>query len=190
MHIVTWEILFVRTTPGTRKVDPIEGLTMFDKLKNQRELFGHKLGSALTMEQDVLDMLGNLEEEAQRSELKQQLRHHAGETRQQIDNIEQVFRALGEEPDDSPCLVTKALDKQAKADIKMADNELVDAVILSGAAETEHHEIAVYEALIAQAEHFAKPDVVRLLQQNLEMEQHTLEEVKQAQQRQLAGATA
>jgi ferritin-like metal-binding protein YciE len=162
---------------------------MFDKLKNQRELFGHKLGSALTMEQDVLDMLGNLEEEAQRSELKQQLRHHAGETRQQIDNIEQVFRALGEEPDDSPCLVTKALDKQAKTDIKMADDELVDAVILSGAAETEHHEIAVYESLLTEAEQIGEPEITRLLQQNLEIEQHTLEEVKQ-QQRQVIGAAA
>jgi ferritin-like metal-binding protein YciE len=162
---------------------------MFDKLNNQRELFGHKLGSALTMEQDVLDMLGNLEEEAQRSELKQQFRHHAGETRQQIDNIEQVFRALGEEPDDSPCLVTKALDKQAKADIKMADDELVDAVILSGAAETEHHEIAVYESLLTEAEQIGEPEITRLLQQNLEIEQHTLEEVKQ-QQRQVIGAAA
>jgi ferritin-like metal-binding protein YciE len=137
----------------------------------------------------VLDMLGNLEEEAQRSELKQQLRHHAGETRQQIDNIEQVFRALGEEPDDSPCLVTKALDKQAKADIKMADNELVDAVILSGAAETEHHEIAVYESLLAEAEDFRNEEITRLLRQNLEIEQHTLEEVKQ-QQRQVVTAAA
>jgi ferritin-like metal-binding protein YciE len=162
---------------------------MFDKLNTQRELFGHKLGSALTMEQDVLDMLGNLEEEAQRSELKQQLRHHAGETRQQIDNIEQVFRALGEEPDDSPCLVTKALDKQAKTDIKMADDELVDAVILSGAAETEHHEIAVYESLLAEAEEFQNEEINRLLRQNLEIEQHTLEEVKQ-QQRQVMTAAA
>jgi ferritin-like metal-binding protein YciE len=163
---------------------------MFEKLNTPREVFGHQLGSALTMEQDVLDMLGDLEDKARSNELKQQFHHHADETRQQIDNIEQVFRALGEEPDDSPCQVTKALDKEAKANIKMADDSVVDSVILSGAAETEHHEIAVYEALIAQAEHFAKPDVVQLLQQNLEMEQHTLEEVKQAQQRQLAGATA
>jgi ferritin-like metal-binding protein YciE len=162
---------------------------MFDKLNDQRELFGHKLGSALTMEQDVLDMLGDLEDKAQRSELKERFRHHADETRQQIDNIERVFRALGEEPDDSPCQVTKALDKEAKANLKMADDNLVDAVILSGAAETEHHEIAVYETLLAQAEKFGEPDVVRLLQQNLEIEQHTLDEVKQ-QQRQLAGAVA
>ena len=162
---------------------------MFDKLNDQRELFGHKLGSALTMEQDVLDMLGNLEQEAQRSELKQQFHHHADETRQQIDNIEQVFRALGEEPDDSPCAVTKALDKEAKANIKMADDSIVDAVILSGAAETEHHEIAVYESLLTQAEPFGNPEITRLLQQNLEIEQHTLDEVKQ-QQRQLATTAA
>jgi ferritin-like metal-binding protein YciE len=162
---------------------------MFDKLNNQRELFGHKLGSALTMEQDTLDMLGDLEDKAQRTELKQQFHHHAEETRQQIDNIEQVFRALGEEPDESPSPVTKALDKEAKADIKMADDSVVDAVILTGAAETEHHEIAVYESLITQAEELGQPDAVRLLQQNLEIEQHTLEEVKQ-QQRQVATATA
>jgi len=154
---------------------------MFDKLNNSREAFGHKLGSAHQMEQDVLEMLGELEKKTQRDQLKRQFRHHADETRQQIENIEQAFRALGEKPDDSPCQVTKALDKEAKANIKMADDSVVDTVILSGAAETEHHEIAVYESLIAQAEQLGKPDVVKLLQQNLEMEQHTLDEVKKAQ---------
>ena len=162
---------------------------MFDKLNNNREVFGHKLGSALTMEQDVLDMLGDLEDKAQRDELKQQFRHHAEETRHQIDNIEQVFRALGEKPDESPCPVTKALEKEAKANIKIADDSVVDTVILSGAAETEHHEIAVYESLITQAEELGQPDVLPLLKQNLEIEQHTLDEVKKAQ-RELVGATA
>jgi ferritin-like metal-binding protein YciE len=162
---------------------------MFDKLNNQREFFGHQLGAALTMEQDVLEMLGDLENKANDGKLKQQFRHHAEETRQQIGNIEQAFRALGEEPDDSPCMVTKALEKEAKANLKMADDSVVDAVILSGAAETEHHEIAVYESLITQAEELGQPDVVRLLQQNLEIEQHTLDEVKQ-QQRQVAHAAA
>lgn len=55
-------------------------------------------------------------------------------------------------------------------------------MILSGAAETEHHEIAVYEGLITEAEAMGKQDIVRLLQQNLEQEQHTLEEVKRATQ--------
>jgi ferritin-like metal-binding protein YciE len=154
---------------------------MFDKLNNPREVFGHKLGSALTMEQNVLEMLGDLEDESQRDELKQQFRHHADETRQQIANIEQSFRAMGEEPDDSPCPAIKGLEADAKANIKMADDSVVDDVILAGAAATEHHEIAVYETLITHAEELGEPDIVQLLQQNLDQEQHTLEEVTRAQ---------
>ena len=131
---------------------------MFEKLNSPQELFQYKLGAALKMENTVLGMLGDLEEAAQKDDLKQQFRHHADETREQIRNIEQAFSVLGEEPDDS----------------------LVDAVILSGAAETEHHEIAVYEGLITEAEAMGKQDIVQLLSQNLEQEQHTLEEVKHA----------
>jgi ferritin-like metal-binding protein YciE len=154
---------------------------MFDSLNNPREVFGHKLGSALTMEQNVLEMLGDLEDESQSEELKQQFRHHADETRQQIANIEQSFREMGEEPDDSPCPAIKGLEADAKANIKMADESVVDDVILAGAAATEHHEIAVYETLITHAEELGQPQIVQLLQQNLEQEQHTLQEVTQAQ---------
>jgi ferritin-like metal-binding protein YciE len=162
-------------------MDPNEGRSMFDRLNNPREVFGHKLGSALTMEQDVLEMLGDLEDESQRDELKQQFRHHADETRQQITNITQAFRAMGEEPEDKPCAAVKGLEADAKANIKMADKSVVDDVILAGAAATEHHEIAVYETLITHAEELGEPNVVQLLEQNLEQEKHTLEEVTKAQ---------
>jgi len=130
----------------------------------------------------VLEMLGNLEEAAQSDQLKQQFGHHADETRQQIQNIEKAFSALGEEPDDSPCPAIEGLDKEGKANLKKADDSLIDAIALSAAAETEHHEIAVYEGLITEAEAMGQQDIVQLLQQNLEQEQHTLEEVKQATQ--------
>lgn len=155
---------------------------MFEKLKTPRDVFHYKLGAALTMENTVLEMLGNLEEAAQQDHLKQQLSHHAEETRQQIANLERAFGALGEEPDDSPCPAIQGIDKEGKANIKKADDSVIDAVILSGAAETEHHEIAVYEGLITDAEAMGKQDIVRLLQENLEQEQHTLEEIKQATQ--------
>ena len=155
---------------------------MFERLNTPQELFHYKLGAALKMENTVLEMLGNLEEAAQQEQLKQQFRHHAEETEQQIRNIEQAFSALGEEPDDSPCPAIEGIDKEGKANIKKADDSMVDDVILSGAAETEHHEIAVYEGLITEAQAMGKDDVVQLLQQNLEQEEHTLEEVKQATQ--------
>jgi ferritin-like metal-binding protein YciE len=166
---------------------------VFERLNTPQELFSFKLGAALKMENTVLDMLGDLEQAAQREKLKQQFRHHADETREQIRNIEEAFRAIGEEPDDSPCPAIEGIEKEGKANIKKTDDSLVDAVILSGAAETEHHEIAVYEGLITHAEAMGNDQVVQLLSRNLEQEQHTLEEVKSATRevaREAVGATA
>jgi uncharacterized membrane protein len=42
-----------------------------------------------------------------------------------------------------PCPAIEGVEKEGSANIKKADDSVVDAVILSGAAETEHHEIAV-----------------------------------------------
>lgn len=153
---------------------------LFERFETPRELLEYKLGCALTMERDVLKMLDKLEASARSEQLKQQLRHHADETRQQLANVERAFSALGMEADDKPSPVIEAIDKEGRAQIRRADDALVDDVILAGAAATEHHEIAVYEWLIAHVEAMGKPDVVALLQQNLEQEQHTLEEVQGA----------
>ena len=62
-----------------------------------------------------------------------------------------------------------------------------------GGGPREHHEIAVYEGLITQAEAMGQDDVVRLLRENLEQEQHTRGEVKQHTEqvaRETAGAAA
>jgi ferritin-like metal-binding protein YciE len=153
---------------------------MFESIDTPQELFTFKLGAALKMERTVLEMLANLQEETTSDELRRQFSHHADETEQQIANIEKAFAAIDEEVDDSPCPAIEGIDKEGKANIKKADESVVDAVILSGAAETEHHEIAVYEGLITHARAMGNQEVVRLLSENLEQEQHTLDEVKEA----------
>ena len=162
---------------------------MFERINSPIEFFTFKLGAALTMEQTVLEMLGDLEEEAQGEELKGLFRHHAEETEEQISNIEKAFAALGAEVEDQSCPAIEGIEKEGQANIKKADDRLVDAVITSGAAETEHHEIAVYEGLITHATAMGADEVVRLLTANLEQEEHTLEEVKAATEK-LARATA
>jgi ferritin-like metal-binding protein YciE len=153
---------------------------MFEKHESAKDFFAYKLGSALKMERTTLEMLGDLEEHARRDGLKQQFRHHADETRQQISNLEKAFSTLGLERDEHVDLVIEAIDKEGKLNIKRATDGVVDAVILAGAAATEHHEIAVYETLIAHAEAQGHQDVSSLLRQNLEQEQHTLGEVRTA----------
>ena len=148
------------------------------------ELFTHKLGAALTMEQTVLQMLQTLEQEAQEPELKEQFSHHRDETEQQISNLQQVFAAIGEQAQTQPCPTIEGLKKESETMISQTSDELIDAVLLSGAAETEHHEIAVYEGLITHADEMGQEDVVALLTENLEQEQHTLKEVEAATKKQ------
>ena len=162
-------------------VDTIKS-RIVDKIETPDELLTFKLGSALKMENKVLGMLNKLEQETQRSELKQLFSHHADETRGQIENLEQAFSALGAAADEKPCLPIDAIDAEGTATMKVTTDELRDTVILSGAAETEHLEMAVYESLITIAEAMGKQDVVTLLQENLQQEQHTLEEVRKAMQ--------
>ncbi|HET8754636.1 MAG TPA: DUF892 family protein [Solirubrobacteraceae bacterium] len=162
---------------------------MFERLNTPEEAFNYKLGAALKMEHTVLEkILEDSIDEAQDDKHKQLFRHHAEETRQQIRNLEQVFAAFGWDVDDSPCPAIEALHKEAKTNIKKTDEAIVDSIILAGTLEVEHHEIAVYEGLIINARAMGRDDVVRLLEQNLEQEQHTLQEAKTALEQVAAAA--
>jgi ferritin-like metal-binding protein YciE len=150
------------------------------KLDTPQKLFTQKLGAALTMEQTVLKMLEDLEKDARHEDLQELFRHHAEETEQQIANLGRAFAALDQEPDKKPCPTIKALQVEGKATIEFAKGDLVDDAVLAAATETEHHEIAVYEELITFAEAMGMQDIATLLRENLEQEQHTLEEVRRA----------
>jgi ferritin-like metal-binding protein YciE len=149
-------------------------------IEDPHQLFMHNLGACLTMENTVDDMLGQLIEAAHDSQLKQQLRHHKEETQAQIRNLHQAFQSLGSEAKEMPCPAIEGIEKEGQMNLAMTSEELNDSVILAGCAETEHHEIAVYENLILHANAMGHDDVVALLQENLEQEQHTLGEVLKA----------
>lgn len=168
---------------------------MFERLNTPEEIFSFKLGSALTMEQKLVEILSELEEHANRDEVKRDLREHREDTRQHVTNIKRCFELLGEDVDDSPCPVIEAMAKDGKATIKKTDDALVDAVILAAATESEHYEIAVYETLITYAEARDASEVAALLRQNLEQEKHALVTARAAmktiaQQGIAVGATA
>lgn len=149
-------------------------------IETPHELFVHKLGAALTMEETILGMLEKLQEEASDPALRRNLQQHHRETQQHVSNLQQIFRALGEEPETQSCPAIDGLEKEGKQMIKDVDDSLVDAVILGGVIETEHHEIAVYDSLIIKAEQMDDEDVVALLHENLEQEEAALDKAVKA----------
>ena len=147
------------------------------------ELFAHKLGAALTMEETILEMLEKLQNEASDSKLKQDLRHHHQETQQQIQNLHRIFDALGEKVEKESSPAIDGLEKEGEQLINKVDDSLVDSVILGGVIETEHHEIAVYDGLIIKAEQMGDDDIVALLQENLEQEEGALDKAVKASEK-------
>lgn len=153
---------------------------MFEHFNTPEEIFSFKLGSALSMEHDSLDMLEELAATTPRPELRELFNSHAEETRQQIANIERCFELLGEEVNDAPSPTTKGLAKEGKASISKTDPAIVDAVLLTGGLETERYEIAVYEVLVNNADARGATEVCNLLQQNLDQEIAASEKIKAA----------
>jgi ferritin-like metal-binding protein YciE len=149
-------------------------------IESPRELFVHKLGTALKMENSILDMLDELQQAANGGELKRNLTQHRRETQQQVRNLERAFEALGEDADEQPCPTIEGLKKEADQNLKQVDDDLNDAVILSALIETEAHEIALYDGLITQAEAIDEEDIIALFQENLEQEQATLQKARKA----------
>jgi ferritin-like metal-binding protein YciE len=141
-------------------------------------LFAHRLASALTMERDSADMLDAFAHPARSQELKHFLREHEGETGRQIVRIERAFAMLGIPLEDQPCPPIEAIDREARALVKRADDALVDDVILAAAGAAAHHEIAAYDWLIAQADGVGARAVAALLRTSGAQERRALAEIR------------
>lgn len=161
---------------------------MFERFDKPAEAYEFKLGAALKMEKQVLEILDESIESAQDEQVKDLLRTHRRESEQHVEVLEQVFAAFDWEIDDSPCPAIEGLKTEGKTMIKKTDDSFVDSVILQGALEVEQHEIGVYTNLILNARAMGRDDVVDLLQRNLDSEEQALQKVT-AQQEQVAAAS-
>jgi ferritin-like metal-binding protein YciE len=143
-------------------------------IESPQELFLDKLGAALMMEETILEMLEKLQEDANDPGLRRNLQQHHRETQGHVENLNQVFTALGKRPQEQPSPAIEGLRKEGEQMLDKADDSLADLVILGGVIETEHHEIAVYDGLIIKAEQMGDDDVIALLNENIEQEEAAL----------------
>ena len=155
-------------------------------LKSPTDLLHFQLRTALTMENDSLAALGELAKAARSAEIKKLFRHHADETKEQIENLHQVFQLLELKASTAPSPSTKGISRQAASLLERSAPKLRDQVALSSALGNEHYEISAYQALIVPTSAMGLPDVVKLLQANLDQEVHTSEELQTTLQQILA----
>jgi ferritin-like metal-binding protein YciE len=160
-------------------------------MTDPRELFLHELGDVLYAERALVKTLPQLEREASDEELATGFGQHLEETRQHVENIEKAFEALGEKPKAEKCAGIEGLKKEHDDFVSQESPsaEVLDAFLVGAGARTEHYEIAAYEGLVTTAEAMGENEVAKLLTQNLEQENKTLEQLKKIGAR-LAGEAA
>jgi ferritin-like metal-binding protein YciE len=152
------------------------------KVTDPRDLLVHELGVVYAAEKLIEAALPKLVKEANDKDLADGLEHHLEETHQQIGNLEESFRLLGEKPTRGKAPAVEGLMVEHKGFAAAAADdvlpEVLDLVALASASATEHHEIAAYESLIALAEGVGATDILPLLERNLEQERNMLERAK------------
>jgi len=140
-------------------------------LTTPRELFVHELSDTLSAEHIVVKMLDDLISESGHKDVKAAFKRHQTETKQQIRNVEKVFKALGEEPEETTCHAAEGLKKEHEAlKEEQPSPDVLQMGNLGGAAKTEHYEIASYTILVQMAKDLGEKEAADLLKQNLDQE--------------------
>jgi ferritin-like metal-binding protein YciE len=148
-------------------------------ITDPKKLFLHELGDILTAERVITQMLPTMKNKANDEKLADRLQQHLAETKRHVENIEQVFAVLGEQPKPIRCPAIEGLKAEhEEAEGEASTPELADLVGVGVGARIEHYEIASYEGLIAMAKGMGETKAARLLEGNLDDERSMLRDGK------------
>lgn len=140
-------------------------------MKDLDQLFKHFLRDMYYAEKQVEKTLPKMARKADSAELREAFEHHLEETREQIDNLEKVFDALGLKARGVTCEAINGILEEGKEIMDEAeDGDTRDAGMIAAAQAVEHYEITRYGTMISWAKTLGKEDVISLLQANLDQE--------------------
>jgi len=106
--------------------------------------------------------------------LEAAITEHLAQTKGQVNRLEQVFRSLDMTARGKHCVAMEGLIEEGNEVIEDDLEDMVrDAALIGAAQKVEHYEIASYGTLIAHARLLGHNKAIRLLEQTLEEEKQT-----------------
>ena len=144
--------------------------------------FTYELSLLYDAEHQFLEAQRIMVEQATDHKLKSMIELHIEQSEEQVRNLEAVFSALAQEPDRIKSGAASGLVADAQKLMKEVANnpQLLNPVIGGAQAKVEHFEIACYRGLIAGAQQMVNRQVVQLLEQNLQQEEQTAQNIEQS----------
>jgi ferritin-like metal-binding protein YciE len=148
------------------------------KLATLDDLFLHELKDLLSAEKQLVKALPKMAKAATSEKLRDGFEKHLEQTKGHVERLETVFEQLGKTPRAETCKAMEGLVKEG-ADLIAEDGDpmVKDAALIGAAQRVEHYEIAAYGTTRTLAEQLGHKDAVKLLQQTLDEEKETNDEL-------------
>lgn len=143
--------------------------------------FIYHLEAMYYVENQLVDVLDQIASDVSNEDLHEALEEHREQTKRHIKRLEDVFAAIGEQPEQRPSPVFDALLEERKQFLEVTgpDEDMRDLHDLGAVAKNEHVEIAGYENLIMLARKLdLSSDVRDALEDNLDDEKETKQQLK------------
>ena len=122
-------------------------------------------------EKQLTKALPKMAKAASSSGLRAAFEEHLGETRGQIERLEEVFASLDEKVRGKHCDGIEGIIEEGKAIMaEDFDEATMDACLIAAGQRAEHYEMAAYGTLVAWARAMGHTEAAVLLQQNLDEE--------------------
>jgi ferritin-like metal-binding protein YciE len=148
------------------------------KEKTLDDLFLDTLKDIYYAERKILKALPKMARAASSDELKSAFQKHKDETEGQIERLQQVFEILGKRAQGKTCpAIEGIIDEGEEIMEEFKGTPALDAGLISAAQAVEHYEITRYGTLKRWAEVLGKKDVVKLLDETLQEESKTDEDL-------------
>lgn len=134
------------------------------RFNSLEELLIKELQDLYSAENLLVEALPKIQSAASSPELKDAIKKHLAETKQQVKRLETAFNTLQAEPTGETCLAMEGLINEANEILKShAPAILKDAAIIGAAQKIEHYEISGYGTAKAHAKMLDMDDIADLL---------------------------
>ena len=154
-------------------------------INSMEELMTQKLQMIYDAENQALQAYPQMVSVVSEPKLQRAFQTHMQQTREQVQQLEQLFQQMGVQPSSKPCIAMQGLIEEGQQIVREGGApEVLDAAILAAAQAIEHHEIAAYGTARTMAQQLGMGDAAQVLERILDQEKQTDELLSQiAEQR-------
>lgn len=154
---------------------------MTTEIASLKELYIDHLKDIYSAEGQVTKALPKIINKVTSPELKKGLEDHLKQTMNQVQRLDQIFKALPNGPRGKKCVGMEGLLAEGDEVMseKMATPALMDAALIAACQKVEHYEITAYGTVRSFAELLGETEAVGLLSQTLDEEKAANEKLNQ-----------